>query len=156
MSHQTGTPRQVSEDPSAVDDADCTILHVDMDAFFAMVEVRRRPELRGVPMMVAGAGDGRGVVLSATYEARVSGVRSAMPTSAAIRLCPGIVVVPPDQHAYAEASREVMQLFADVTPLVEPLSVDEAFLDVAGARRRYGRPGFIAATLRERIRTSSG
>jgi len=156
MSHQTGTPRQVSEDPSAVDDADCTILHVDMDAFFAMVEVRRRPELRGVPMMVAGAGDGRGVVLSATYEARVSGVRSAMPTSAAVRLCPGIVVVPPDQHAYAEASREVMQVFADVTPFVEPLSVDEAFLDVAGARRRYGRPGFIAATLRERIKTELG
>lgn len=156
MSHRTGTPRQVSEDPSAVDDADCTILHVDMDAFFAMVEVRRRPELRGVPMMVAGAGDGRGVVLSATYEARVSGVRSAMPTSAAIRLCPGIVVVPPDQRAYTEASREVMQLFADVTPLVEPLSVDEAFLDVAGARRRYGRPGFIAATLRDRIRRELG
>jgi DNA polymerase-4 len=96
------------------------------------------------------------VVLSATYEARVSGVRSAMPTSAAIRLCPGIVVIPPDQHAYADASRAVMRLFADVTPLVEPLSVDEAFLDVAGARRRYGRPGFIAATLRERIRSELG
>ena len=96
------------------------------------------------------------MVLSATYEARVSGVRSAMPTSAAIRLCPGIVVIPPDQRAYAEASRAVMQLFADVTPLVEPLSVDEAFLDVAGARRRYGRPGFIAATLRDRIRRELG
>ena len=89
----------VKRDWGAQEDG-CSILHVDMDAFFAMVEVRRRPELRGVPMMVAGAGDGRGVVLSATYEARVSGVRSAMPTSAAIRLCPGIVVVPPDQRAY--------------------------------------------------------
>ncbi len=156
MSHHTGTARQVTSDPSSVDDSDCTILHVDMDAFFAMVEVRRRPELRGVPMMVAGASGGRGVVLSATYEARVSGVRSAMPTSAAMALCPGIVVVPPDHSAYAEASRAVMRMFADVTPLVEPLSVDEAFLDVAGARRRYGRPGFIAANLRARIRAELG
>ena len=147
----------MTADLSAVDDADCTILHVDMDAFFAMVEVRRRPELRGRPMMVAGAGDGRGVVLSATYEARESGMRSAMPTSTAVALCRGIVVVPPDMSAYAEASRAVMAMFADVTPLVEPLSVDEAFLDVAGARRQFGRPGVHRGqALRERIRNELG
>ena len=156
MSHSAGIPRHVTADPQAVDDRECSILHVDMDAFFAMVEVRRRPELRGRPMMVAGAGDRRGVVLSASYEARVSGVRSAMPTSAALALCPGIVVVPPDHGAYAQASRAVMSMFADVTPLVEPLSVDEAFLDVAGAGRRSGRPGSIAVALRARLSRELG
>lgn len=123
-----------------------------MDAFYATVEMRRRPELRGRPMMVAGTG-GRGVVLSASYEARRHGVRSAMPTSRALLLCPGIEVVPPDMPAYAEASRAVMALFADVTPLVEQLSVDEAFLDVSGAGRTVGRPGVIAQVLRTRIRS---
>ncbi len=146
--------RHVTADLRAVDDTDCTILHVDMDAFFAAVELRRRPDLRGVPMMVAG--DSRSVVLSATYEARQYGVRSAMPVGAAKRLCPGIVVIPPDHQAYRAASADVMALFADVTPLVEPLSVDEAFLDVAGARRTHGSPSAIAVALRERIRTELG
>ncbi len=154
MSREAAPTRQVTADPAAVDDSACTILHVDMDAFFAMVEVRRRPELRGRPMMVAGAG--RSVVLSATYEARRSGVRSAMPVGRARALCPGIVVVPPDIAAYREASASVMRIFADVTPLVEPVSVDEAFLDVAGARRRSGRPGEIGAALRARIRGELG
>src|ERR1700712_5180668 len=105
-----------------------------MDAFFASVELRRRPELRGRPMMVAGD-SGRGVVLLATYEARKSGVRSAMPTGRAKPLGPGIIVIQPDMAAYRQASADVMAIFADVTPLVEPLSVDEAFLDVSGARR---------------------
>jgi DNA polymerase-4 len=155
VTHRAEKNRYVTVDPAAVDDRDCTILHVDMDAFFAMVEVRRRPELRGRPMMVAGTG-GRGVVLSASYEAREHGVRSAMPTSRAQALCRGIVVVPPDMSAYARASRSVMAMFADVTPLVEPLSVDEAFLDVAGAGRRLGRPGAIAQALRARIHSELG
>lgn len=142
--------RHVTTDPATVDDSQCTILHVDMDAFFAAVEVRRRPELRGRPMMVAGD-QGRGVVLSATYEARRHGVRSAMPTGTAKALCPGIVVIPPDHSAYARASSQVMDMFSDVTPVVEPLSVDEAFLDVSGARRSGGRPGTIATDLRRRL-----
>jgi DNA polymerase-4 len=149
MGSQAST-RRVTADPEAVDDSACTILHVDMDAFFAAVELRRRPELRGRPMMVAGSVS-RGVVLSATYEARAYGVRSAMPTAQALARCPGIVVVPPDHQAYREASGDVMEIFAQVTPLVEPLSVDEAFLDVSGARRTAGRPGRIAMELRRRI-----
>ncbi len=142
--------RYVTADLELVDDRLCTILHVDMDAFFASVELRRRPELRGRPMMVAGD-SGRGVVLSATYEARKSGVRSAMPTGRAKALCPGIVVIQPDMTAYRQASADVMAMFADVTPLVEPLSVDEAFLDVSGARRLVGRPSLIATRLRARL-----
>lgn len=147
--------RYITRDIEAIDDRLCTILHVDMDAFFASVELRRRPELRGVPMMVAGD-SGRGVVLSATYEARESGVRSAMPTGRAKALCPGIVVLPPDQAAYRQASVDVMGVFADVTPLVEPLSVDEAFLDISGARRLAGRPGQIATRLRARLADELG
>lgn len=155
MSHQPHGHRHVTADPESIDDSACPVLHVDMDAFFAMVEVRRRPELRGREMMVAGMG-GRGVVLSASYEARRHGIRSAMPTAKALALCPGIIVVPPDREAYSEASRSVMSIFGDVTPLVEPLSVDEAFLDVSGAGRRYGRPGQIARRLRERISSELG
>ncbi len=148
-------PRRVTADPAAVDDARCTVLHVDMDAFFAAVELQRRPELAGQPMMVAGVG-GRGVVLSATYEAREFGVRSAMPTHRAMALCPGITVIPPDHRAYRDASVRLMSLLGEITPVVEAVSVDEAFLDVAGSTRRLGRPGTIAAHIRRVIRDELG
>ncbi|MDQ1748377.1 MAG: polymerase [Frankiaceae bacterium] len=132
------------------DDTGCSILHVDMDAFYASVELRERPELVGRPVIVGGLG-GRSVVLSATYEARGFGVHSAMPMARARRLCPQATVIPPTPGVYAEASRGVMEIFRSITPLVEPLSLDEAFLDVAGARRRLGTPAQIGDLIRARV-----
>ena len=136
------------------DDTGCTILHVDMDAFFASVEIRRRPELAHRPVVVGGST--RGVVAAASYVARRYGIRSAMPMGQALRLCPNLVVLPPDRAAYSAASAVVMQILRSITPLVEQLSVDEAFLDVSGAVRLHGPPATIAATIRERVRGELG
>ncbi|MBC7290128.1 MAG: DNA polymerase IV [Actinotalea sp.] len=136
------------------DDAGAGILHVDMDAFFASVELVRRPELRGRPVVVGG--HGRSVVLAATYEARAYGVHSAMPMARARQLCPAAVVVPPDHAAYRAASRQVMALLHEVTERVEQVSVDEAFLDVTGARRRLGSPRAVAQHIRRRVRQETG
>jgi DNA polymerase-4 len=128
---------------------------VDMDAFYVSVELLDKPALRGKPVIVGFPGE-RSVVLSASYEARAVGVRSAMPMSTAMRLCPAAVVVEPRHGLYGEVSRELMGIFNSITDLVEPLSVDEAFLDVAGARRRLGTPLDIGALVRARVATELG
>jgi len=141
--------------PPDADDTGAGILHVDMDAFYASVEVLDDPTLAGKPIIV-GAPEGRSVVSSASYEARRFGVRSAMPVSQALRLCPTAVVVRPHFDRYVDLSRQVMAVFHDITPLVEPLSIDEAFLDVRGVRRLWGPPGTVARMLRTRVREETG
>ena len=145
----------MSETAPAAPRDEATILHVDMDAFFLSVELRERPDLEGRPAAVA-APSGRSVVLSASYAARAYGVRSAMPLAHARALCPPLVVIPPRQQLYRAVSAEVMAVLADVTPVMEQLSVDEAFLDVAGARRRLGPPEHIGHLIRERVRSALG
>ncbi|KQQ95311.1 DNA polymerase IV [Leifsonia sp. Leaf325] len=130
---------------------EATVLHADLDAFYASVEQRDAPELRGRPVIVGG-----GVVLAASYEAKARGVRTAMGGRQARELCPDAVVVPPRMDAYSAASRDVFAIFRDTTPLVEGLSIDEAFLEVGGLRRIAGTPEQVAVRLRERVRTEAG
>ncbi len=127
------------------------IIHADLDAFYASVEQRDNPALRNTTMAVGG-----GVILSASYEARAMGVRTAMNTRQARERCPGLILVDPRMEAYSEASRRVFEIFEDTTPLVEPISIDEAFLDVSGLRRLSGTPETVARTLRQRVATDVG
>jgi DNA polymerase IV len=130
---------------------EATILHADLDAFYASVEQRDDPRLRGRPVIVGG-----GVVLAASYEAKERGIETAMGGAQARRLCPDAIVVEPHFSAYTQASKDVYRVFEDTTPLVEGLSIDEAFLDVRGLRRLSGAPTEIAARLRRRVREQVG
>lgn len=130
-------------------------MHVDMDAFFVTVELRDRPDLVG-KMVIVGQPEGRSVVLSASYEARALGVRSAMPMVTALRICPSAVVIPPRQQLYQQVSANIMEVFHSITDTVEQLSVDEAFLDVSGSMRRLGTPLEIGALIRSRIAAELG
>ena len=132
------------------------ILHIDMDAFYASVEQRDDPSLRGKPVVVGGAPDQRGVVAAASYEARVFGVRSAIPMSRAVRLCPSLVIVRPDFRKYKAVSEQVFDLFRSVTPLVEPLSLDEAYLDVTENAWGEALGMNVARRLKAAIRETTG
>ncbi len=133
-----------------------TIIHADLDAFYASVEQLDRPELRGKPVVVGGPPEARGVVMAASYEARRFGVRSAMPMGRALRLCPKAVRVPARFDRYGEISREVMAVFREVTPLVEPLSLDEAFLDATEQVDAYGGPEKLARHLKDEVKMRTG
>src|SRR6476469_8293408 len=127
------------------------ILHIDMDAFYASGEQRDKPHLRGKPVAVGGQPDQRGVVAAASYEARAFGVRSAMSMAKAVRLCPSLVIVPPDFQRYKAVSSQVFAIFREVTPLVEPLSLDEAYLDVTDNAWQEPLATRVAKRLKARI-----
>lgn len=153
MSKQDGSDRLVSAPD--VDDSRATILHVDLDAFFASASLLDRPELRGLPVVI-GHDSSRSVVTAATYEARKYGVHSAMPMAHARRLCPQAVVVEPNYERYQRLSAQVMSLLHDVSPNVEQLGIDEAFVGIAGARRLLGGASQIGARIRARVESETG
>lgn len=128
------------------------ILHIDMDAFYASVEERDRPELVGHPVIVGGSSEGRGVVSAANYVVRKFGVHSAMPTATALRLCPHAIVIPPRMYHYAQVSAQIREIFERFTPVIEPLSLDEAFLDVSGSEALFGAAPEIARKIKSAIR----
>jgi DNA polymerase-4 len=128
------------------------IIHCDCDCFYASVEMRDDPSLRGKPLAVGGRAEMRGVIATCNYEARAFGVHSAMPTARALRLCPPLILLPPDFQRYREASRQILAIYRDYTPRVEPLSLDEAFLDVSGVERCQGSATLMAEEIRARIR----
>lgn len=133
-----------------------TILHIDLDAFFVSVELLERPDLRGKPVAVGGRVDERGVISSASYEARKFGVRSALPTRTAFQLCPDLILLSPRHELYAQHSRDVMRMLHEITPQIEQISIDEAFLDVTGAELRYGSVEKLARHLHTRIHDEFG
>lgn len=132
------------------------ILHVDMDAFYASVEQLDNPELKGKPIIVGGSPKSRGVVSAASYEVRPYGVRSAMPTAKALRLCPHAILVRPRMQRYAEMSARIFEIFEKITPLVQSISLDEAFLDVTASQRLLGDPVGIAQRIRAEIKALTG
>ena len=132
------------------------ILHLDVDAFFASVEEILDPSLKGKPLIVGARPEQRGVVASASYAARAFGVRSAMPTAQALRLCPQAIVLPPPHKVYREYSARMMAILSEYSPLIEPLSLDEAFLDVTGCQARWGSPEELAHHLQERLEVELG
>jgi DNA polymerase-4 len=153
VSKQDGSNRQITT--GQVDDRTATILHVDMDAFFASVELLDHPQHRGKPVIVAHD-SARSVITAATYEARKFGVNSAMPLSIAKRRCPQAIILPPHFDRYQHYSRQVMTICEQLTPRVERLGIDEAFLDVSGAGKAVGPPLVVAQLLRERVVTDTG
>lgn len=132
------------------------IIHVDMDCFFAAVEMRDHPHLKGKPLAVGGSSQGRGVLSTANYEARKFGVRSALPTSTALRLCPDLVLMPHRFHVYKEASEQVREIFSEYTDIIQPLSLDEAFLDVSNSPHCHGSATLIAQEIRKKIFERTG
>jgi DNA polymerase-4 len=153
MGKQDGSERLVTEGDA--DDSHTPFLHIDMDAFFASVEELDDPSIVGKPVIVGGS-NGRGVVSAANYAARKYGVNSAMPMSTALKRCPDAIVRRPRFERYSEVSRRVFAILEDFTPLVQPLSIDEAFLDVSGAAALLGRPTAIARAIRQRVRDEVG
>jgi DNA polymerase IV len=132
------------------------VLHCDMDCFYAAVHMRDDPELRGKPVAIGGRPEGRGVVAAASYEARHFGVRSAMPSSRAVRLCPGLIFIPPDFRRYRRESERIFAIYREITPLVQVVSIDEAYLDVTACLAPFGSATALAREIRRRVREERG